>query len=402
MEACSTHLDSIESSKKNCGFVGVGKRFFDPIKESFTHPLQSGRSWINPGLRNAGGAIQTLNSFLKLLQKVWNMHVDTDIERKDIAILKALSESNVPLGARVISRMLTEDGIHLTERAVRFHLQLMDERGLTNTAGKKGRAGRTITDKGLEELSNALVSDKVGMVDSRIDELSYLTTFDPETKSGDVILNVSLIRKEDSEKALDIAREVSRADICVSSSVLIAEEGDELDHLIVPEGMIALGTVCAVTINGILLRHRIPVKSRFGGIVQIDGSIPRRFTEIIEYSGSSLDPAEIFIKSRMTSVFNAAGSGAGKVLAGFREIPAACLAEAKDMLGKLTEIGFSGTVIVGEPNQPALQIPVNSGYAGLVILAGLNPLAAVEEMGINTQNMSLCMMMDFQKLTPLL
>ena len=330
------------------------------------------------------------------------MHVDTDIERKDIAILKALSESNVPLGARVISRMLTEDGIHLTERAVRFHLQLMDERGLTNTAGKKGRAGRTITDKGLEELSNALVSDKVGMVDSRIDELSYLTTFDPETKSGDVILNVSLIRKEDSEKALDIAREVSRADICVSSSVLIAEEGDELDHLIVPEGMIALGTVCAVTINGILLRHRIPVKSRFGGIVQIDGSIPRRFTEIIEYSGSSLDPAEIFIKSRMTSVFNAAGSGAGKVLAGFREIPAACLAEAKDMLGKLTEIGFSGTVIVGEPNQPALQIPVNSGYAGLVILAGLNPLAAVEEMGINTQNMSLCMMMDFQKLTPLL
>ena len=328
--------------------------------------------------------------------------MDTDVERKLIAILKALSESNSPLGARVISRILSEDGIHLTERAVRFHLQLMDERGLTNIAGKKGRAGRTITDKGLEELSNALVSDKVGMMDGRIDELSYLTTFDPETESGNVILNVSLIRKEDSEKALDIVREVSRAKICVSDSVLMAEEGDELCHLIVPEGMIALGTVCAVTINGILLRHRIPVKSRFGGIVQMDESIPRRFTEIIEYSGSSLDPAEIFIKSRMTSVFNAVGSGAGKILAGFREIPSACLAEANDILNKLSEIGFSGTVIVGEPNQPALQIPVNSGYAGLVILAGLNPLAAVEEMGISTQNMSLCMMMDFQKLTPLL
>jgi repressor of nif and glnA expression len=325
--------------------------------------------------------------------------MDTDVERKHIAILKILAESNGPLGARVISRMLEEEGIHLTERAVRFDLQLMDERGLTHTAGRKGRAGRTITDKGREELANALVSDKVGMVASKIDELSYLTTFNIEAKSGDVILNVSLIRKDDFQKALDIVKEVSKANICVSSSALIAEAGEELGHLIVPEGMMALGTVCAVTINGKLLRHRIPVKSRFGGILQMADFRPLRFTEIIEYSGSSLDPAEIFIKGKMTSVLDAARSGAGKVLAGFREIPAACLPEAEDILRKLARIGFSGTVVIGEPNQPTLQIPVSSGYVGLVILAGLNPLAAVEETGIDTQNMSLCMMMDFQKLT---
>jgi repressor of nif and glnA expression len=86
-------------------------------------------------------------------------------------------------------------------------------------------------------------------------------------------------------------------------------------------------------------------------------------------------------------------------LAGFREIPVACLAQAENIIEKLAQIGFSGTVVVGEPNQPALQIPVSSGYAGLVILAGLNPLAAVEETGIDTQNMSLSMMMDFQKLS---
>ncbi len=328
--------------------------------------------------------------------------MDTDVERKLIAILKALEESNDPVGARVISRILEEDGIHLTERAVRFHLQLMDERGLTHIAGKKGRAGRTITDKGREELANALVSDKVGMMDSKIDELSYRTTFVPEMESGDVILNISLIHKEDSQKALDIVKEVSKAKICVSGSVLIAEEGAELDHLVVPKGMIALGTVCAVTLNGILLHHRIPVKSRFGGILQMENATPLRFTEIIDYSGSSLDPAEIFIKGRMTTVLNAARTGAGKVLAGFREVPAGCLSQVLEILDKLNQIGFSGTVVVGEPNQPTLQIPVNSGYAGLVILAGLNPLAAVEEMGIDTQNTSLCMMMDFQKLTPLL
>ena len=80
----------------------------------------------------------------------------TDAERKLIAILKILEEANEPLGARILSRMLEEEGIHLTERAVRFDLQLMDERGLTQNVGKKGRAGRIITAKGREELDNAL------------------------------------------------------------------------------------------------------------------------------------------------------------------------------------------------------------------------------------------------------
>ena len=75
--------------------------------------------------------------------------------------------------------------------------------------------------------------------------------------------------------------------------------------------------------------------------------------------------------------------------------------KAEDILNRLGQIGFCGTVAVGEPNQPALQIPVSNGYAGMVILAGLNPLAAVEETGIDTQNMSLSIMMDYQKLSPI-
>ncbi len=327
--------------------------------------------------------------------------MEKDAERKLVAILKILAEAKESLGARVISRMLEDDGIHLTERAVRFHLQLMDERGLTHTSGKQGRAGRIITEKGLEELENALVSDKVGMVSGRMDELSYRTDFNLETKKGDIILNVSIINNRDFPKALDIIKEVVKAKFSMGNLVKIAREGEELGNIVVPKGMTAIGTVCAITINGILLHHRIPVRSRFGGILQIENSKPLRFTEIIEYSGSSLDPAEIFIKSKMTSVLNVVRSGSGKALAGFREIPIVSLSEVENILDRLAEIGLFGTVVIGEPNQPALQIPVPSGYVGLVILAGLNPLAAVEETGIGTQNMSLCVMMDYQKLTPL-
>lgn len=328
--------------------------------------------------------------------------MDTDVERKMMAILKILSKADTSLGARVISRMLEDDGISLTERAVRFHLQLMDERGLTQAIGKKSRAGRSITEKGREELANALVSDKVGMVDSRIDELSYRTTFDIFSRRGDVILNISLIPSKNFQEALDIVKEVCEAKICVSSYMAIANEDEKIGNFHVPKGVVALGTVCAVTVNGILLRNRIPIKSRFGGILQMDNSKPRRFTEIIEYSGSSLDPVEIFIKGKMTSVLKATRDGNGKILAGFREIPAACLPEASDILNKLEEIGFTGTIVRGEPNQPTLQIPVSNGYAGMVILAGLNPLAAVEESGIDTQNTSLCTMIDFQKLIPII
>ena len=44
-----------------------------------------------------------------------------EVERKVNAILKILSESSEPLGARVVARHIKDYGIELTERAVRYH-----------------------------------------------------------------------------------------------------------------------------------------------------------------------------------------------------------------------------------------------------------------------------------------
>lgn len=60
-----------------------------------------------------------------------------DVERKVISILKILSESPRPLGARLIAGQLKEHGVELGERAVRYHLKLMDERGLTRPLEKR-------------------------------------------------------------------------------------------------------------------------------------------------------------------------------------------------------------------------------------------------------------------------
>ncbi len=82
-----------------------------------------------------------------------------DVERKVVSILKVLRDSQSPLGSRVIARRLKECGIDLGERAIRYHLRLMDERGLTKLVGR--RDGRILTERGIEEVRCALVKDKV-------------------------------------------------------------------------------------------------------------------------------------------------------------------------------------------------------------------------------------------------
>ena len=101
-----------------------------------------------------------------------------------MAILKVLEKhQDTILGSREISKQLTMHGIDLTERTVRYHLKILDERGFTKVFGKEGRM---ITRKGKEELSQALVSDKIGFVISKIETLSYLTSLDLEKNEGEI------------------------------------------------------------------------------------------------------------------------------------------------------------------------------------------------------------------------
>lgn len=321
--------------------------------------------------------------------------MDKDIERKIINILKILSKETEPLGASIISRRLKNCGIDLSERAVRYHLKLMDERGLTKGYGKEGRL---ITEKGIEELNNALVSDKVGLVSAKIDSLSYLTSLDVTKKEGFVVLNVSLLKAEDFNKALKIVKPIFEAHFAMSDKVAVASEGEKIGDFKIPPGKIGFGTVCSVTLNGVLVKAGIPVDSKFGAILQMESFKPLRFTELIMYAGSSLDPLEIFIKSRMTSVRETAMTGNGKILAGFREVSSVALEQILEIAKKLEQIGIYGMVTVGRPGQPVLEIPVGMDRVGVVVMGGLNPLAAIEEAGIETESKAMSTMVEFATL----
>ena len=319
-----------------------------------------------------------------------------DVKRKVFAILKVLGDSQEALGARVIARRLKDLGVELGERAVRYHLKLMDERGLTQLVG---RDGRLITEAGMEELKSALVRDKVGFAISRIELLAFRTDFDLDCHTGPVPVNVSFFNKGDLQKALRAMEPVFRAGLCASDLVAVAREGETIGELVVPRGRVALATVCSIVVNGCLLKAGVPIDSRFGGILQVRNHKPLRFVELIHYAGSSLDPSEVFIMAKMTSVAEAARSGDGKILANFREIPALCRPIAEEVIARLGEAGMNGVLVMGNTSEPVCEIPVELNRVGMVLLGGLNPVAAAEEAGIEAENHAMSTIIEYQSLT---
>jgi repressor of nif and glnA expression len=318
-----------------------------------------------------------------------------EVERKVIAILRILSQSNEPLGARVISHHLKNHGVELTERAVRYHLKLMDERGFTESMG---RDGRLITRLGLEELESALVSDKVDFVAYKTELLAYQTELDLDKRQGKIPVNVSFFPEKQFEKAIEAMKKVFQAGICVSELVAVAHQGENLGGITIPHGKIGLATVCSVIINGALLKAGIPVDYKFSGILQIKNRKPLRFVELILYMGSSLDPAELYIASKMTSVGKAARKGEGRILANFREIPAMCQHAAEKVVTRLRELNLGGLLMMGEVSKSLCGVPVELNMVGMILIGGLNPVAAVVESGIEAENHAMSTVMEYQEM----
>jgi HTH-type transcriptional regulator, global nitrogen regulator NrpRI len=320
-----------------------------------------------------------------------------DAESKLIAILKVLSESSEPLGSITIARRLEREGVFLSERAVRYHLRIADERGYTQPFG---RDGRMITAEGQQEIKEALAPQQLGFVRDKLEMLAYQTTFDPETRTGQLSINISLIDKYKFKKALSAMKDAFKAGICVSDLVATAPAGGRLSSVVVPNGKTGFATVCSATINGVLLKAGIPTDFRFGGMLEIRSSKPRRFVAIIDYAGTSLDPSEQFIRSRMTSVGEVSRTGNGKVLGVFRTIPAPAREVAEKKIAMLKEVGIGGVYAMGNTSEPVCQIPVALNRIGIVQLGGLNPVALAVEAGIETENIAESGLIDFQQLQP--
>lgn len=318
-------------------------------------------------------------------------------EKKRLAILKILHESGDCLRSSRLTQQLQSLGHEISGRTVRLYLIELDRDGLTKNCGK---LGRKITPRGVKELAAVRTYEKVGFMAAKIDQLTFNMSYDLKREEGTVIINVSLLPREKLKRSIPLIKKVFSAGYAMGRLLGLFAPGSRIGELTVPEDSVGIGTVCSVTLNGILLANGIPTTSRFSGLLEIQDKQPRRFVELMSYEGTSLAPLELFIRAGMTDYIGATETGHGRIGAGFREIPADSRARVVEIAGRLERAGLGGFMTIGWPGRPLLDIPVSEGRAGVVVIGGLNPIAILEENGIRVPSRAMAALVDYDRLFP--
>ncbi|MBN1647733.1 MAG: DUF128 domain-containing protein [Spirochaetales bacterium] len=317
------------------------------------------------------------------------------IEKKRLAILQIINDKHKPVGSQDISVQLNKMGYNVSERTVRFHLTAMDKDGYTQYLYKKGRV---ITEKGQKELAKARIYEKIGFLTAKIDQMTYMMSFNLSSREGTVLLNTSILEKKYLKDACPLIQKVFAHGLAMGNLMTILTQENAPQGIIIPDDCVGIGTICSITINGILLTHGIPTRSRFGGLLELEKGEPVRFVALINYDGTSLDPLEIFIKSGMTNYLGATGDGNGLIGASFRELPLGSRDEVLSIAEQLKKIDLGGFFRIGYPESPLCGIPVNNGTFGSIIIGGLNPVALLVESGIPVESKALSTLIDFSYL----
>jgi len=298
--------------------------------------------------------------------------------RKEIEILRILSEYDIPVGSTLLKRELRKRGFLLSERTVRYHLQLLEAKGFVLG---HDRRGRTITQHGLEELSRSLATQRLGFTTTCFMSLAYSATYDPAADSGTIVANVSILDKRLHDKTLETVKALHKLNLLSAPYFKVVDEKKEYCGISVPAGKIALFTVCNLTIDSILIHSGVPLFFECGGLVQVVNRKPIRFVEIISYEGTTIPPLEVFVYKKMTSITRILRTGSGMLLATLREIPAEARERTVKILENQEKKGWGGILVLGEPNKPVLGVPVSMGRFGICMVGGIVPTAAMVEEG---------------------
>jgi len=235
-------------------------------------------------------------------------------------------------------------------------------------------------------------------VNNNIEDYAIQVTFDPVEGEGTVVYNLSLIKNEDLEFAISILRDAYKTGVSVSGLVKFYASGEKVADFTVPAGQTAICTMCSITFDGLLIRRGIPVNPIGGGVVEIENRTPIRFTHIILYEHTTIDPLQVLISQKTTSVTNVMRRGSGNILANIREFHMEAEPVVGTVLDELSSSSYSGILEVGMPNLALLGVPVSPQYIAIAAVGGTNPMAAIREGGRWVQTNAMKGLMDIAQM----
>lgn len=233
------------------------------------------------------------------------------------------------------------------------------------------------------------IQPKIPFLLSKSWNLIQQVDFDIEKKSGNIISNVSYVKKDDLEKALDIMEETYNNDPkYINPYFKLVNHPDD-------DEKIGIATICSLSIDGLLINNGIISNPKYGGLLELS-EIPI-FIDLISYNGSTLNPHKIFLSKNMTNITQ---NNPKKILASFKEIPNISRDYAVYFLDKLSKLGFS-IYKIGKPRELAFNAKANNYNFGVVAGSGLNSIGAIKEKGIDIEVKAIETLIPFEKMDKL-
>ncbi len=241
--------------------------------------------------------------------------------------------------------------------------------------------------------------NEIMFIISKIESMMYEVTFDPVKGNGKIIANLSIIDEANFEEVIGFLRQAVHSGLAVSPYIKIIRPGEKIGDVRIEKGKIGIATLCSITIDGILLKAGIPVKPKFGGVVEIHDGSPLRFTDMLTYDSTTIDPLDVLMSQELTSITEMVNTGSGKILANLREAPMAARDRIEQVLDSLVKAGFSCILEVGEPNSDILGVQVGRDKLGIAIIGGTNPMALIQEHGININTQEMSFLIDISEMS---
>ena len=231
-------------------------------------------------------------------------------------------------------------------------------------------------------------------VNHMIEDYAMRVTFNPVAGEGTIVYNLSLIKNEDLEYAISILKDAFRSGVSVSGFVRFVPSGEKFQYLVIPPGFTGICTMCSITFDSLLIRRGIPINPIGGGVVEIEDRAPVRFTHMILYEHTTIDPLQVLMSQKTTSVISVMRKGSGNLLANIREFHMEAEPLVGMVLDELAGSNYYGILEMGAPNCPLLGVPVSPQYVAIAAIGGTNPMAAIRESGRFVQVQALKGLMD--------
>lgn len=277
-----------------------------------------------------------------------------DLDRRRYDILR-LVDRHGPIGSIQLVELMQLHGYSIKDRTIRLALSELDEQGFTEKVPGKGR---TLTQKGREELSQGDVNGRLEQVRTRIATFTSKVSYDPVEDSGALVASSVDVDEADVDEALSLIDDLEAQPLGpVPMSIAATGENDAGDYRFLAPS--------SITLDGVLLNHGINSDLLTAGIVEYEpskretteteygtlGGQILRYTDIINGEGSSIDVVSLLIEANRSDMESVIEDGEnGFLLSDDRTFPINRFEEARD-LTIATRSALGGAVQFKRPRE---------------------------------------------------